>query len=160
LFAAALLVLPLAGCLFGTEEAERRVEQARGVGEMTRLTFSAPPIGPFEWVSDHEVVFLMLSGRVTVDIATGELTEVEDPTVTPSTQSPAPAAERTLPPGNRYGPRQVTSDGRFLTTDDSGDVSCGALLVSPDGRYVACSYTVTDRMAESSQGGPAVIRLR
>jgi hypothetical protein len=52
------------------------------------------------------------------------------------------------------------TNGSGLRADDSGDVRCTALLVSPDGKYVACKYIVSDRWAESKESSPAVIRLR
>jgi hypothetical protein len=151
------------GCGFGTGDAERRVEQARGIGETYLFTFSRPPSGALEWVSDHEVVFLTLGGRATVDVRTRTVTEVEDPSVTLHTWGQtftAPLSSRTLPSGTRYGPWEVMSNGGRLKADESGDVTCSALLVSPDRKYVACGYSVFDRWTESRDGAPAVIRLR
>jgi hypothetical protein len=52
------------------------------------------------------------------------------------------------------------STGVGLKADDSGDVRCSSMLVSPDGEYVACKYIVADRWAETKESWPAVIRLR
>jgi len=157
LLAGVLVSLVVGGC--GTEETERRVEEARGVGEIRLFSFEAPPSSAHEWLSNDGVVFLTLNGTATVDLKTGDVTERVDSGITPSNQPPRPVPSAKLPPGARYGPWEVTGDSRFLRADESGDVRCAALLVSPDGKHAACTYIVTDRMAESSSGGPAVIRL-
>jgi hypothetical protein len=156
--AEALVCALLGGCLFDTEEAERRVEEAKGVGE-TQL-FEIASRHPLTWVSDDRIRFLTWFGTATIDISTGAVTEQPDPSLRPPNPHPERDRSAKLPAGARFGPWEVTGDSRFLVADDSGDVRCGALLVSPNGEYVACHYIVTDRMAESSTGGAAVIRLR
>lgn len=154
------LVSVLAGCSLTTAAAERRVDEARGIGETRRYTFHTPPTRPFEWIDEETVVFLTTRGTATIDLATGSVTERTDPDITPSHQPERPVQGPKLQPHSRYGPWKVTGDARFLTADSHGDVRCGSLLVSPDRRFVACSYGIVDRMAESSTGAPAVIRLR
>jgi hypothetical protein len=152
----AIIVIGLGGC--GTAAAERRVEEAQGLGE-TRF-FDFAPRSPLEWIDNDTVVFVSIDGTATIDLATGAVTQKVDPSVVPPNPIPDPVPGEKLSPGSRYGPWEVSGDARFLVADDLGDVECGALLVSPDGRYVACTYIVTDRWAESGEGKPAVIRLR
>jgi hypothetical protein len=155
-----VLLLTLSGCsgLWGTEQAEKRVETARGVGE-TRL-FEMAARYPLEWIDDDVVVFLTWVGTATVDLRAGTVTEKRDPSLMSPNPLPERAPSRKLPPGKHFGPWQVSSDSRVLYADSSGDVSCGAMLVSPDGTKLACHYIVTDRMAETSKGAAAVVRLR
>jgi hypothetical protein len=145
--------------MFGTEEAERRVEETRGVGEIHLFAFQSLGGSPYEWHGSDEVVFLTRDGTATVDLTTGTVMETNS-TIASSEQPPPPVPGRELTPGTRYGPWEVTGDARFLVADESGDIACGLPLVSPDGTYVACSYMLTDRAAESTETQPAVIRLR
>jgi hypothetical protein len=155
----AVAAVAAGGCGFGTGEAERRVEKARGIGETYLFEFGSRSL--LEWIDNDTVVFVSIDGTATIDIATGAVTEKADPTVVPPNPIPQPApGGKKLTPGSQYGPWEVSTDARFLFADDSGDVRCGALLVSPDGRHVACDYIVIDRMAESGKGSAAVIRLR
>lgn len=151
------LCLTIAGCVYSTQETERRVEITRGVGETRVYPFGGSPL---RWTDSHVVVFLALAATATVDLDRGTVTTETDPTLSPSNPRPERVGVKTLPPAARYGPWTVKGNGRTLTADNSGDVTCGSILVSPDGQYVACSYAVVDRMAESRETRAAVIRLR
>jgi len=158
LLASTLASLALGACASGTREAEERVENARDIGETRLFDFAAR--SPLEWIGNDAIVFVSIDGTATIDLATGAVAKKADPSVVPPNPIPQPAPGKKLSPGVQYGPWKVTGDSRFLIADESGDVRCGALLLSPDGSYVARNYIVTDRMAESSRGQPAVIRLR
>lgn len=147
----------LAACNL-TEATQRRVEAARGTG-VTQI-FDLAPRYPLNWLNDDVVVFLTGNGTATIDLRTGPVTDRPDPTLVPPNPSPERTGSFELPPPAQYGPWTVQGNGRSLKADDSGDVRCGALLVSPDKDYVACNDITTDRMAESSSGHAAVIRLR
>lgn len=125
----------------------------------TRL-FDIATRSPLEWVNNDAVIFLTWNGTARIDLATGTVIERTDPSITPPNPHPERSGVTELPLGAQYGPWAVTSGGFALIAHESGDVQCGALLVSPNGEYVACHYIVTDRMAESSEGAAAVIRLR
>ncbi|MCC6226288.1 MAG: hypothetical protein IT195_07770 [Microthrixaceae bacterium] len=155
--ASPLIAMVLAACNL-TEATERRVEAARGTGE-TQI-FDIAPRYPLKWLNDDVVVFLTGNGTATIDLRTGAVTDRPDPTLVPPNPSPERTGSFELPPHAKYGPWTVQGNGLSLKADDSGDVYCGALLVSPDEDSVACNYIVTDRMAESNSGRAAVIRLR
>jgi hypothetical protein len=157
---AIFVVLPLSfALLFTTRWTERRVEHARGVGEIQILPFSGVP---FQWLSDDVVVYQTYRGTTTVSLTAGVIREDVDPSITPSTDRTR-ATFDTFPVGSRFGPWEVVNKhgvGGAFAADDSGDVKCEGPLVSPDGSRLACTYRVTDRWAESSETSAAVIRLR
>lgn len=158
---AGLLTVALSGCFGGTEATQRRVENARGIGEIQRFTFDAPPRMALRWIGNDKVVYLTWSGYATVDLSTGAVTETPDASVTPPNPSPEPVRTTRLTPKASYGLWRVSSDSRFLYADESGDVRCGSLLVSPNQDLVACSYGAFDRLRDDTvDSGPAVIRLR
>jgi hypothetical protein len=131
-------------------------EHARGVGEIRILPFSGIA---FEWLSDDVVVYQTLKGTTTVNLTTGAISEEVDPTLAPNADRPR-AAFDAFPVGQRFGPWEIGNNNGVFTADDSGDVRCLMPLRSPDGSRVACTYTVTDRWAESSESSAAVIRVR
>jgi hypothetical protein len=98
------------------------------------------------------VVFVTWTGTTTVRL---DGTIVSSTHETPSTDGPAGTD---VEPEARFGSWRAWDGGRYLI---GGDERCGPpLLPSPDGRFVACVHTSTDRMHETSENSGAVVRIR
>jgi hypothetical protein len=129
-------------------------------GDLSRLGATADLVPnarwPVRWEGNDSVVFQTWVGVTTVRL---DGTVVSEKRETPSSPSTAPGAGMTVDADARFGNWRAWDGGSYLIAE--GDEKCGPpLLLSPDGRYLACTHLVTDRQAESSKSYGAVVRLR
>ena len=121
------------------------------VGVTTDLV--AHPRWPLRWEGNESVVFQMWVGVTTVRL---------DGTVIAATRSPEAPLEGIgihVEDDARFAQWRAWNGGRYLLADP--DQKCGPPLIpSPDGRYLACKRTITDRGHETSEAFGAVIRIR
>jgi hypothetical protein len=143
----ALLVLGLALAATGVFVLGRETDDS--IGATNDLVENAR--WPLRWESNETVTFATWTGTTTVRL---DGTIVSSAQGTPSTGGPAGTD---VEPDARFGSWRAWDGGRYLVR---GDERCVALLPSPDGRFLACVHTTTDRMHETSEAYGAAVRVR
>ena len=124
------------------------------VGDTMQLDSVDDPRWAVKWLDDETIRFQTWRGTQDVRLENGHDQVISS---RPGTSEEASEGDR-VPPDAQFGSWQAWEGGRYLIGE--GDTRCGSpLIISPDGRLLACVLVENDRGAETNEAHAAVIRV-